>query len=299
MRLNQVQKSILKTIIWFDLFDRPLLKHEVYKFLYGFRSCQRKIDSEIANLIKFKILDKRKNHIFLRGKRGLVDNQAKAERHSHAKINYLKLKAISLLSAVPFIKFVGVTGSVAYSVANKNSDIDLFIITAPKRLWLARLFTNLNLDRQGFRKLGQKNRICVNFLVSQDSLNFEAIFPYLYDKYWLATLKPIAGSGYQELINENQWIKKYFCNLEFKSRMTFLSSIKKDLLEKILSGGFGDQVEVWAEKKKKRIIRKNSHRFGKEGLKLTKNIAKIHFESLGKKYENLYKKSCKKFSLNI
>ena len=61
------------------------------------------------------------------------------ERMSSAKLNSAKNFAAILSKGIPFIETIAVTGSVAYGSAEKWDDIDLFIVTKRKRLWISAL----------------------------------------------------------------------------------------------------------------------------------------------------------------
>jgi len=45
---------------------------------------------------------------------------------------------IRFIRWIPGLRMVAVSNSLAMYATHKNSDIDLFIITAPRRLWLVR-----------------------------------------------------------------------------------------------------------------------------------------------------------------
>ena len=44
----------------------------------------------------------------------------------------------SIIAAFPFVRAVGISGSLSKQYADENSDIDYFIITAANRLWIAK-----------------------------------------------------------------------------------------------------------------------------------------------------------------
>ena len=97
------------------------------------------------------------------------------------KLNYFekrlaRLKVLGyLLQLAPFVKGVILTGSMTTGSSKKGSDIDLLIITTPKRLYTARLFvTFLTLLTGKKRSVFDKNpagKFCLNYYLSEDNLD--------------------------------------------------------------------------------------------------------------------------------
>ncbi len=105
---------------------------------------------------------------------------------------------IPLLRFLPGIRAVAVCNSVALGTADKNSDIDLLIITEPNKLWTARIFSTLFLQILGVRRHGNKiaGRFCLSFFITENVLDFHNIAlkprdPYL--AFWISSLVPIFG----------------------------------------------------------------------------------------------------------
>ena len=147
-------------------------------------------------------------------------NQSTASRNERERISSDKLNSATnfaalLTSLVPFIRTVAVTGSVAYGSAVKWDDIDLFIVTERKRLWISALLTlilvrldkllglrppHLSLfclsyvhDEHGFAKESKRNK--TNPLFARELLK----------------AKPVAGAKhYRKILEENAWIREFY-----------------------------------------------------------------------------------------
>ena len=143
------------------------------------------------------------------------ENRSERERMSTDKLNSATNFASILTKAVPFIRTVAVTGSVAYGSAAKWDDIDLFIVTERKRLWisaflaliLVRLDKLLRLrephlslfclsyvhDEHGFAKESNRNRS--NPLFARELLK----------------ARPVAGAEqYRKMLEENVWVSDFY-----------------------------------------------------------------------------------------
>lgn len=118
------------------------------------------------------------------------------ERFLDALRKYRKLtRVIKLLGRLPYIDAIFVGNSLAYHHTNAESDIDLFVVTRPNRVWTARLLVVSVLaalrQRPGEAKL---DPLCCSFFADYDHLDLAALKidepdPYL--ALWLATLIPV------------------------------------------------------------------------------------------------------------
>ena len=151
------------------------------------------------------------------------------------------------------------------------------------------------LDQEKLRDPKSKNQICMNMLASADSLYFKSYFPKTYDKYYLSTMIPLRGLGFEEIFKENLFVKRSFPNHKFKGTDALLApSITRIALGAILRGKLGDRFEKFVYQKQKMRIQKSTKKYGREGVMIKKDLAKIHFVSLGNKYEKKYRNLVKK-----
>jgi len=190
--------------------------------------------------------------------------------------------AAKLLSAVPFVRMVGLNGSLPLGTATAQSDIDFLIITKHHRIWTCRFLSTILIHLSGMRRYGHKvaGRICLNRYQTTSSLDvmphddyhrrvFSALVP-LYD----AGLRPGAsaeGSIYEKycqfnlwmgnIINQKSKIKMQNGNLKFKIQNHLFTIRNKPLAichfiqkfqEEFLNDSFGD----WVEKQLKNYQRK-------------------------------------------
>lgn len=121
----------------------------------------------------------------------------------------------------PFVKFIGVSGSVASGFAKDGDDIDLFIVTKNDTVWIYRLYIYIkNLFKKRVRAKGRsdvKNKLCINFLTEQRALLFEND---IFNLNELLFLKPIYNEEFQKVIFlNNSWLKdSYLVSDKFLKR---------------------------------------------------------------------------------
>ncbi len=131
------------------------------------------------------------------------------------------------LAMMPYVEMIAVCNNLAYDNATDESDIDLFIVTTSKRIWIARFFVSgfLALLRLRPTHRTTRDKICASFFVSMDHLNLADLQIYelriknneLRDPYllfWTATLYSIYDRGgvYERFWSANAWIKEHLPN---------------------------------------------------------------------------------------
>jgi hypothetical protein len=181
------RESILRTLAYFDIFHYPLTKDEIHQFL----ECDTEpteLGEWLQSLIAEKIIF---NHNDLYS---IQNNPLLAHRRREGNLRAEKLleKAHRIgrfLYKFPYVKAIGVSGSLSKNFADERSDIDFFIITSANRLWIARTLMHL------FKKLtfltGRQHLYCMNYYVDEQALALED--KNIFTAIELKTLLPISG----------------------------------------------------------------------------------------------------------
>lgn len=233
--------SILKVLVYFDIFRYPLTKEEVYSYLdhsYTNKIFQATIDQLITEKKIFK-LDK---YYSLQNDISLVNRRNTG--NENARLLLLKAEKIArLIYKFPFVRAVGISGSVSKNFADELSDIDYFVITKAHKLWIARTFLHL------YRKLPfVKNRnqhYCMNYFV--DEANMVIAEQNIYTATELYTLIPIAGNDSMKNFFEcNSWSYDYLPNKNLPAvadkKLTGRLRTKK-IIEWLFSNHFGEYLD--------------------------------------------------------
>lgn len=142
------------------------------------------------------------------------------------------IQYIKFIKWIPGLQMIAIWNSVALNSANQNSDIDLFIVSKPNRLWIVRIFTTIIFQILFVRKNKNKHkwRFCLSFFCTTKVLNFEtiAIENDIYLYFWMVYLKPILDydNTYDLFINEN----KNWC--DFNSYINIIKENRKHIIYK-------------------------------------------------------------------
>lgn len=223
---NPLKRAIITTLSFFDITKYPLKQNELEKFLHRTTASRLDLSIMLKRLQGKGLIAQKDNFWFLAGRQKNVAIRKKRNTYSQKKLDFA-VKYIKYLKIIPFIKSVSICNTLAYNNAKKGSDIDLFIITNPKRLWIARGLSLFLFNILGLRDKNNKNRFCFSFFTTTDNLNLKSIYlepfdPYL--PYWIATLKPVFGNKYfMKFVRQNLWYKKELPNHSF----LFRSSLRK------------------------------------------------------------------------
>ena len=129
-----------------------------------------------------------------------------------------KLAAL-ILELTPFIRMVGLNGSLARGEANEESDIDFIIIVKEDRIWTCRAFSLVLMAIFGLKRYPNKikGRICLNLYQTEDHLELSCKTKDLprFHSYTLALFNQ--NMTYECFRRENNWIRQFGKNFVFDS----------------------------------------------------------------------------------
>ncbi len=163
-----------------------------------------------------------------------------------------------VLSILPAIQLIGVSGSVSMMNAGSGDDIDLFIIAAKQRMWSARLGAILVARCLGVhRRYGQKNvkdHMCLNMFFDGSNILVGKRKQNHYVAHEVLQMKPIVVKNniYHAFLSINKWVYSYYPNAKAANNVGNIvkkHSIMALILEFILMLGdrvFGQLIEYFA-----------------------------------------------------
>lgn len=210
------EQSILKTLLYADIFNFPLKKNEIWKFLIT----DRKINSNLlfkntSSINKF--IEVKDDYFFIKGKSRLINLRRKREKESLKKL--LKAKAIiEKISFIPTVKLIGISGALSMKNSDEDDDIDLFVISKKGFVWTTRfMLVVILIFLRSYRHKNSKDfadKICLNMILDEENILFKKNNQNLYTAHEIVQLIPVLDKGniYQKFISKNNWIKKYLAN---------------------------------------------------------------------------------------
>jgi len=213
---NETQRSIVKTLSYSDIFGYPLTKEEVHRFYIGRKKTSKKdIWENILILIKVGVVVNDCERYYLSGRKGLSEARDKKKIYSRNKMP-IAIKAANILSLIPSVQLVGLSGSLSMENCNEADDIDFFIITSQNSLWITRIiiYSLLLLLKMNRRKNDNfaMNKICVNMYVSEEELEINR--ENLFTAHEITQLKVLVNKNkiYERFLYANKWISRFLPN---------------------------------------------------------------------------------------
>lgn len=252
----ELEKSILKTLVYYDCLDYPLTKEELEIF-----SFKNDISEEISYLIQ-----EAEDFYFLKGRNDLIE--IRKERNEIAKKKWQRtLKAVKWLQLIPYVRLVFASGSLALFNTDKESDLDILIITKFGRIWTARFLTVILLSLLGVRRTRYQkiapDKVCLNHFITDQSLHIPRKSIYTIHLY--AHLIPTLINQknlLEEFKKANSWIGEYInwseclkIRPELMVKKSFLVDSIRKFGETILNTKIGDWVENILKKYQLRRIK--------------------------------------------
>jgi len=216
------EQAILKTLLYSDIFHFPLTKDELWRFLLS----RKKIGREAFEAAVIAV--KEKKHVVhhdgfysLVGSEASIPQRKKYLVEGEEKLRLAK-KAAYYLSFIPTVFCIGLSGGLAMGNVSKHDDIDFFIITKKKtlfmtRLWILMVLEWLHLRRKRNDKTAA-NKICVNLLVDEMRLAWPSNKRDLYTAHEIVQMRPLfeRRATYAKFLAANTWVEKYLPNSKEK-----------------------------------------------------------------------------------
>lgn len=207
-----INRAILATLTYHSIFQYPLTKHEIKKFLISRTCTNLEIDKSLKVLLGSKKINQ-KNGFYYFGSNKYTGTRK--FREIYAK--YKKMRAhiyAGVLRTIPWVKMVAITGALAMNNSTKDDDIDLLIVTSKGRLWTTRFFANLLLLplKRSPKSKKQKDKACLNIFLDESDLKVSD--QNIYTAHEIAQMKVIYDSDntYFKLLKANKWIKRFLPN---------------------------------------------------------------------------------------
>jgi hypothetical protein len=240
--LSKTQQSIVKTLLYFDVFAYPLKEEEVFE-----NSSVKQPFSEFKEDLRFLTeqgLMHCKNGFYYSPNASPEIIKRRIDGNMLAETMLPKAFQFSRkIASFPFITGVSISGSLSKNYYDAKSDMDYFIVTKDNRLWLARtlyiLYYKLLVPQH------KKRYYCLNYFVAESHVQIPD--HNLFVATELIHLIPTVNfEMYKKVMDHNRWAKEYFQNkkeVHYKGTTDAPHPFFKKLMELIFSGNFGN----WAD----------------------------------------------------
>lgn len=239
---SPLSKKIIRTILYFDIFNHPIKKQEIVDFTSKVEHLSV-VNNELKALIESGVIYEFNNYYSARPDFGnLINKRMEGERIAQAQYGKALSRA-KLIGQFPYVRAAYISGSMSKGVMPEDGDVDYFIITEPGRLWLARTF--LILFKKTFL-FNSRKFFCLNYFIDSDNLEIEE--KNIFTATEVVTLKPIYDSGvYERFRQANKWVNEYIPNGK-DQQIIYNKTTSRPIasfVEKLLNNQLGDKMDEW------------------------------------------------------
>jgi len=205
--LSPIKENILATLAYFDMFNYPLTRAEIYLFLktkYPYEA----FDDALQCLLEGETIYKFERFYTLKNNNETILRRNDGNRKA-AELIKVAEKVGNILIRFPYVRGIAISGSLSKNFADEFSDVDLFIITAKNRLWIARTVMHC------FKKLtflvNKEHYFCMNYYVDEQQL--EIAEKNIYSAIEIGTLIPLQGDLiFEKFYAANVWTRGFLPN---------------------------------------------------------------------------------------
>lgn len=276
VQLNECQSGVIKSLLYFNIFNHPLTIDEIHKytpFPFSLNQLKETIDDLLIKGLIFKTKEYYSitNDVSLFTKR---DNETKNALSVMPKARFYS----RLISSFPFVRGVFISGSLSKGVLREDGDVDFFIITSGNRLWICRTLLIL------FKKillLNSHKYFCLNYFVEESDLLIRD--QNIFTAIEIESLMPMHNfSSYLTFKKANSWTSTFLPNVKEakfdtgKYRVPFF----KKSLEYLFSSSPGSKLNYVLQKQTLQFWkRKHKHSAEinfMENIKVNDTVAKYH-----------------------
>ncbi|MBT6401129.1 hypothetical protein HN803_06015 [candidate division WWE3 bacterium] len=262
----RVETAILETLGYRSIFNYPMSFYQINTFLLSKRKVRPEVLKNALNhLVRTRKLGVKVDKYYIYKNKTVPWKQ----RYNNSQRLLKRAQNISkILSKIPWIKFIGVTGSVAAFNGTKNDDIDFFIVTKAKRLWLTRGFVFLILKILDLLRTDEdpNRKICPNIFVDETNLAWDKKARNVYVAHEVVMLHSVfdRDDTYFRFIKSNDWAFKFFANLQPPDYYVKRAKINKNPLLGFLEGwAYKTQLGYMKKRKTKEVTKRNIIHFNK------------------------------------
>jgi hypothetical protein len=204
--LSADEAAIARSVLYAALFDYPLTLAQLRQTLIASRQTPGAILSTFRRSPALaSLIEHRDGFFFPAGRIDLIETRRRRELRSRAFLAAHR-PLLRLIAALPYVRLVALSGSIAHLNLEAGGDLDLFIVTRGPRVWSTTVATVL------LAKLLRRRRtLCANFVVADTALAFEP--PDLFTASQVINLKPLTGDAlFREIVAANPFVRTHYPN---------------------------------------------------------------------------------------
>jgi hypothetical protein len=232
--MQVLQREILRTLLYYDIWHYPLTAKELYAFLPETKLSFSDFCTCLESYGPGEAVGVHDGHFFIKTRTCAVVQDRETRQHHARKMWRMARLSAHIIKRFPFVRGIFVSGDLSKDATIPTSDVDFFILTSPGRLWITRAL--LILFKKTFL-LNKKKFFCLNLFVTTDHLHLSE--QNVYHATEIGHLKPLYGSMlFNDYMEANAWIKDFFPNFDLRLLRHIVPNDRRSLLQRVLEAPF-------------------------------------------------------------
>ncbi len=246
-----LEQAILDTLAYADIFQYPMTPDEIHRYLIEVKASLPEVCAALDRMETHQgMVECQDGFYSLPGRVHLVAIRRR-RRQAAARLWPQAIHYGRLISHLPFVRMVAVTGSLAMNNAEPPADLDYLIVTRPGRLWLARAMVILLVRWAAARG----SVLCPNYFLTDTAMALQE--RDLFTAHELAQMVPLSGFAVHTAMRRlNDWVAGYLPNAPEPWWTGLETGVKPSLLQRlgefILQAPIFNRLERWEMERKVR-----------------------------------------------
>ncbi|MDO8618530.1 MAG: hypothetical protein Q7R49_01135 [Candidatus Daviesbacteria bacterium] len=198
-----MEKAVLKTLIYADIFDFPLKAWEIHKWLIGKKCDLVDVEKALSRLIKKKKVVYKNDLFVLTGREKLNYKRKKGSEFIQKNLKKVQL-IVNSIKLIPWVKMVGICGDWSMKKVSKNDVVKLLVVTEENKLGTSKRIIETVLN--GMEK------VCLGKIVEKTNIEYEE--KNLYSAHAALQMQLIwqKDKTYTKYLIDNSWAFKFLPN---------------------------------------------------------------------------------------
>jgi hypothetical protein len=277
--LGRQEMAIARSVLYAALFDYPLTLAQLRQTLIESEQTPSQILAVYDRSEALRaIVDHRGGLFFPRGRDDLIAERRRRTSRSRAFLRRHQA-LLACICAMPYVRMVALSGSIAHLNLDHDGDLDLFIVTRGRRAWSVTVAVVLLSKIMGSRRV-----VCANYTVADSRLAFEQ--EDLFTASQIIHLRPLIGADvYRLLLARNPFVHRFYPNFHEAAsdslalRQPALLRHAKAAIEAVLMGPSAIAERVCRAAYRWHLRRRSSSWRSPEQVRLEPDCLKLHTQS--------------------
>jgi hypothetical protein len=198
--------AIARSVLYASLFDYPLTLAQLRQTLIESVQTPSQILAAYDRSPALQAaVDHRDGFFFPRGRHDLLGERRRREARSRAFLRRHRV-LLALVCALPYVRMVALSGSIAHLNLEGSGDLDLFIVTRGRKVWSTTVLIVVLA-----KLLGRRRSICANFVIADSTLGLQQ--DDLFTASQIVHLKPLIGRDvFLRFLAANPFVRSFYPN---------------------------------------------------------------------------------------